>query len=209
MSQNIAVIGYPYTRPNFRAVFESPNVYFVLPKVWKIKDGKAEYLTENSSHIITTIAPFYHSHYPIIGGLLKGWMPAFPWLLWKLKRDHNVKLIFEAHESTLLTTLYHSFFVKLFGMKHIVFSWENIPFEKKFHGVKGLIHRLILSANLVLADGIVCGNIKCLDIFKALTKKPLARIPLAGLDPEQFHPPALRPDHTSITFIFAGAIDKR
>ena len=85
----------------------------------------------------------------IIGGLLKGWMPAFPWLLWKLKREHNIKLVFEAHESTLLTTLYHGFFVKLFGMKHIVFSWENIPFSEKFCGMKGIIHELILRLNLL------------------------------------------------------------
>ena len=206
---NIAVIGYPYTRQNYRAVFESPNVYFILPKIWKIKDGKAEYRTENSSHIITTIAPFYHSHYPIIGGLLKGLMPAFPWLLWKLKREHNIKLVFEAHESTLLTTLYHGFFVKLFGMKHIVFSWENIPFSEKFSGIKGIIHELILRLNLLFSDAVVCGNTKCLDIFRALTNKPLARIPLAGLDPEKFKPLAIRSDHEDITFIFAGAIDRR
>lgn len=206
---NKAVIGYPYTRPNYRAVFESPDTYFILPKVWKIKKGKAEYHTQDSSHIITIAALFSHSDYPVIGGLLKGWMPAFPWLLWKLKRKHQIQLVFEAHEPTLLTTLYHGITTKALGLQHVVFSWENISFEKKFTGVKGFIHRLILSANLFLSDGVVCGNQKSLDIFKTITKKPLARIPLAGLDPEKFSPPAVLPEHDGVTFIFAGAIDYR
>ena len=209
MKQNLVVIGYPYTRPNFRAVFESPNVYFILPKTWKIKEGKAEYRTSSNPQIMTTTAPFYNSNYPIIGGLLKGWMPMFPWLLWRLKRKHHIRLMFEAHEPTLLTTLYHGITAKVLGLKHVVFSWENIPLENKFSGIKGIIHRLLLLANLGLADGVVCGNQKCFDIFKALTNKPLAHIPLAGLDPERFKPLATRSDQESVTFIFAGAIDRR
>jgi glycosyltransferase involved in cell wall biosynthesis len=206
---NIAVIGYPYTRPNFRTVFESSNTYFILPRIWKIKGGKAEYYTESSSHVVTTTAPFYHSNYPMIGGLLKGWMPMLPWLLWKLKRKHQIDLVFEAHEPTLLTTLYHGLAAKILGLKHVVFSWENIPFDKKFVGVKGFTHRLILSANLIFADGVVCGNQKCLDIFKKITPKPLAHIPLAGLNPDKFRPYLIRPEHEGITFVFAGAIDYR
>ncbi len=206
---NIAVIGYPYTRQNFRAVFEQLNAYFILPKVWKIKKGKAQYHTKPKPNILTTRAFFYHSDYPIIGGLLKGWMPAFPLLLWRLKREHDVRLVFEAHEPTLLTTLYHGLFTKILGLKHVVFSWENIPFERKFSGVKGVVHRLILQANLALADGVVCGNQRCLDIFRSLTRKPLALIPLAGLDPQQFHLSAPRPVRSEVTFVFAGAIDYR
>lgn len=206
---NIVIIGYPYTRPNYRATFEALNVYFILPKIWKIKNGKAEYRVEKNSHIMTTFAPFYHSDYPIIGGLLKGWMPMFPWLLWKMKRRYHVRLVFEAHEPTLLTTLYHGITAKMLGLKHIVFSWENIPFERKFFGIRGILHRLILSANLALADGVVCGNQRCLDIFRAITTKPLAHIPLAGLDPEKFKPSLSRPAYDTITFVFAGAVDYR
>jgi glycosyltransferase involved in cell wall biosynthesis len=205
----VVVIGYPYTRPNYRAVFESTNIFFILPRIWKIKKGKAEYRTENSQHIMTTLAPFDHSDYPIIRGLLKGWMPAFPWLLWQLKRKHGVELVFEAHEPTLISTLYHGIVAKTLGLKHVVFSWENIPFKKKFYGIKGFFHWLILSANLALADGVVCGNQKCLDIFKNITDKPLAHIPLAGLDPERFRPFGPRPKRDYVTFLFAGAIDYR
>lgn len=207
--KNIAVIGYPYTRTNYRAVFDRSNVYFVLPRIWKIKKGKVEYRTEPNSHIMVTSAPFQHSDYPIIGGLLKGWMPTLPWLLWKLKRTHHIRLVFEAHEPTLLTTLYNGIVAKMLGLKHVVFSWENIPFEKKLFGIKGYIHRLILAANLALADGVVCGNKKCADIFSAITDKSLAHIPLAGLDPEKFKVSAQRTAHNGITFVFAGAVDYR
>lgn len=205
----ILVIGYPYTRSNYRAALESANTYFILPKIWKIKGGKVKYRTESSFHVTTTWAPFYHSNYPLIGGLLKGWMPMFPWLLWRIKCQHGIKLVFEAHEPTLLTTLYHGITVKLLGLKHIVFSWENIPFESKLSGPKGLVHRILLSLNLALSDGVVCGNEKCLEIFKKITNKPLVRIPLAGLDPERFKPQNPRLSHEDITLVFAGAIDRR
>lgn len=205
----ILVIGYPLTRPNYRRALEAPDTYFIVPAVWKIKGGKAEYRTEPGSHIATTWAPFSHSGYPIIGGLLKGWMPMFPWLLWKMKRKHGVRLVFEAHEPTLLTTLFHGIAVKALGLKYVVFSWENIPFEKKLFGLRGTVHRLILSTNLALADGVVCGNEKCLAIFQKLTAKPLAHIPLAGVDPERFKPPVERVAHEQITFLFAGAVDRR
>ncbi len=205
---NILVIGYPYTRSNFRAFLELDNIQFVLPKVWKIKGGKAEYRTRASSNIRTTTAPLYHSNYPIIGGLLKGWMPMFPLVLWRLKQQRNIDLVFEAHEPTLLSTLYHGLVVKFFGLKHVVFSWENIPFDKKYVGLKGAIHRIILSANLLLADGVVCGNKKCLEIFKKITNKPLALIPLAGLDSDNLKP-ATFSEHKKVRFVFAGAIDYR
>lgn len=205
----LLVTGYPYTRPNYRAALELLGSYFILPNVWKIKKGKAEYRTQDSPNILTTAAPLHHSDYPIIGGLLKGWMPLFPLLLWRMRRDHHVQLVFEAHEPTLLTTLYHGIFTKLFGLKHVVFSWENIPFEQKLVGTKGSLHRWILWANLLLADGVVCGNQKCKAIFQRQTRKPLALIPLAGLDSERFRPPSARGSREGITFVFAGALDKR
>ncbi len=206
---NIAVIGYPYTRPNYRAALEADGVYFILPKIWKIKKGKAEYRTEPTAHILTTSAPLHHSDYPVIGGLLKGWMPMAPFLLWKLKKKHRIELVFEAHEPTLLTTLYHGIFVKLCGLKYAVFSWENIPFEKKLRGFKGMFHRIILALNLALVDGVVCGNQKCHDIFAGLTRKPLDVIPIAGLDVRKFTRSAPPHSHRHTEFVFIGAVDYR
>src|SRR3989344_2595348 len=86
---NVLIVGYPYARQNYRATFDGSNAYFLLPKVWKIKNGKAEYKNNDDARITTTPTFFHHSDYPIIGGLLKGWMPFAPWHIWKLKRKYN------------------------------------------------------------------------------------------------------------------------
>src|SRR3989344_5714748 len=193
---NIAVIGYPYARVNNRATLTGPNVFFVVPKVWKIKKGKASYETHSDDHIMATFAFFHHSDYPIIGGLLKGWMPMLPWHLWRLKREHNIRLVFDAHEPNLLTTLYNGIFAKLLGLKHVVFSWQNVA----------LLHHSLIKANLMFVDGIVCGNQKCSELFKKITDKPLTVIPLAGLDTQKFKLVVPRPVRNVVTFIFVGAI---
>ncbi len=195
---NIAVIGYPYVRPNYRATLEREDVFFVLPKVWKIKKGKSEYKTSPAKNIITGNAYFHHSGYPIIGGLLKGWMPLMPWYLWKLKRQHNIRLVFEAHEPNLFTTLYNGLAARLLGLKHVVFSWQNVK----------LLHVPLIMLNLMLSDGVVCGNKKCEMLFRPLTKKPILVAPLAGLDPDAWQAQP-RPPKETVTFLFAGAIDYR
>ena len=195
---NIVVIGYPFARPNNRATLAGLSTYFIVPKTWKIKKGKAKYRTDATERITTTMTFFHHSDYPIIGGLLKGWMPLLPWYLWKLKRRHGVSIVFDALEPNLLSTLYHAFFSKLLGLKHIVFSWQNVK----------LLHSPLIKINLAFADGIVCGNQKCRALFQAVTDKPLMVIPLAGLDPN-FWQPKPRQERSTVTFLFVGAMDYR
>ncbi|MEK7616312.1 MAG: glycosyltransferase family 4 protein [Patescibacteria group bacterium] len=195
---NIVAIGYPFSRPNNRTTLTGPETFFIVPKVWKIKKGKAEYRTAEHDHIMTTSALFHHSGYPFIGGLLKGWMPLLPLYLWRLKKRHGIELVFDAHEPNLLTTLYNGFFCKLLGLKHVVFSWQNVA----------LRHRWLIKINLWFADGVVCGNQKCLNLFKQITQKPLTVIPLAGLDPD-FWQPKPRQERSTVTFLFVGAIDYR
>jgi len=196
---NVMVTGYPYARQNYRDFFEKSGAYFVLPKVWKIKGGKTMYRTNPSNQIVVTSAFFHHSHYPIIGGLLKGWMPLAPFYMWKIKRKHGAKIVFDAVEPYLLTSLFNAFFAKLLGLKYIAFSWQNVKIP----------HRFVLFLNFLFIDAVVCGNQKCLKIFQKITKKPLAQIPLAGLDCEKFKLKANRPKKEKTVFLFVGALDYR
>lgn len=213
----ILISGFPYVRKEY---FETFNFYpkkddlvFLLPKIWKAKDGKVVFQPQKDNRVITTKAFFYHSQYPIIGGLLKGWMPTFPFILWNMRK--KIKLVYSCSEPILLTTLYQGLWTKLFGKKHVLFSWENIPFDKKFHGVNLFLKTIVLKANFALADGIICGNNKGLDIYSRFTNKPSVVIPMSGVDDDfmQRHfVSKIFKDHDwtdKIIFTFAGAIGYR
>lgn len=213
----ILIAGFPYIRESYFATFrrypEPGQITFLLPKVWKIKHGKVVFHPPKDTNAKSARAFFFHSHYPLIGGLLKGWMPAFPIYLWRMRKDIN--LVYSCSEPNLLTTLYYGFWTKLFGKKHIVFSWENIPYWQKFHGAGWLIREGIIKANLALSDGIICGNTKGKEIFQKLTSKPIAVIPMSGVDTEIFQRKGtgkIFEGHdwsNKVVFTFAGAIGYR
>ncbi len=218
---NILIAGYPYIKENYFNTFryfpEKDKVFFVLPKVWTAKGGKIIFYPPEEPNVFTTKAFFYHSHYPIIGGLLKGWMPFFPFILWKFKKKIGASIVYSPSEPILLTTLYQGLWTKLFGLKHIVFSWENIDYEKKLRGIKGVVQKIILRTNLIFSDGIICGNHKGEQIIKKMTQKPVAIIPISGLDEEFFKPSESKIKKEfrginldgKIVFSFAGAIGFR
>lgn len=213
----ILIAGFPYIREayfdTFRHYPEPNQLIFLLPKVWKIKDGKIIFYPPKDSRVNTSRAFFFHSHYPIIGGLLKGWMPWFPLILWRKRKE--ISLVYSCSEPNLLTTLYYGFWSKLLGKKHILFSWENIPYWEKFGRTNWMIKKIIIKLNLFLSDGIICGNKKGEEIFKQLTHKPIAVIPMSGVDAELFKPKEhLRVFNgydwsDKVIFTFAGAIGYR
>lgn len=182
------IVGFPYVRERYFATFrffpKQDDLLFLLPKIWKAKDGKVVFYPPEESNIQTTRTLFYHSRYPIIGGLLKGWMPAFPLALWRLRE--NISLVYSCSEPVLLTTLYNGLWAKLFGLKHIMFSWENIPYDKKFRGFNGLVKKVILKLNMFFSDGMICGNKKGAKIHSSYTKNPITIIPMSGLDEDLF-----------------------
>ena len=214
---SLLIAGYPYIKETYLKTFDSypGDVFFLLPKIWKAKGGKLIFKAPTRPNIYTTSSSFYHSNYPIIGGLLKGWMPFFPLYLLSAPGGKNLDKVFSSSEPTLLTTLYQGFWAKLFGKKHIIFSWENIPYNQKFKGFKGLIQMSILRLNLFFCDAIVCGNKKSAEIFRSLTNKPVAAIPLSGVDSEFFKNKNMEDKFRDIdlggkvVFTFAGALGYR
>ena len=188
---SILIAGYPYIRESYfktlRSYPEKDKLFFLLPKEWKIKDGKVVYHPPKDGNVSTVKAYFFHSHYPIIGGLLKGWMPGYFKFLLREKNKKNIEVVFTLTEPILLTTLYQAVIAKMLGLKHIFFTWENVSYDK-FKGLNGLIKRVILNLNLTLSDGVICGNKKAEDIIKKITNKNTAIIPLSGVDGNFFSP---------------------
>jgi len=168
--KNILIAGYPYIRENYLNTFnfypEKEKIFFLLPKVWKIKNGQVVYNAPKRANIFTANAYFYHSNYPLIGGLLKGWMPGFFTFLVRNKKPKNIDLIVTLTEPILLSTLYQSIISKLFGAKHLLFTWENISYDAKFSGLNFFLKNIIIKLNLFFSDGIICGNKKAVEIFK-------------------------------------------
>jgi len=128
----------------------------------------------------------------------------------------NYKLVYSSSEPILLTTLYNGFWAKLFKAKHIFFTWENIPYEKKFSGWNLIFKKIILRFNLALADGVICGNKKGEEMFKKITDKPVEVIPLSGVDVDFFRrrqdvPKKIEDSNLDgkIVFNFSGAIGYR
>ncbi len=206
----VIIAGYAYIRENYFRTFDffpsGSQLAFILPRKWPIKKGKAVYYPPHRGNVYPTATFFHHSDYSIIGGLLKGWMPLIPFKLFRLK---EFDVFYNCNEPTLLSTLYNTLWAKLFGMKVVLFSWENVSFDKKFKGFSGYVHRLILNTNLTCATGIICGNEKCREIFKRLTDKPLAVIPLSGVDTEFFKPSSGLVKDSGQAYLFAGSISYR
>lgn len=211
--REILIAGFPYVRERYFATFRhwpTPGeILFLLPRKWLAKEGKVVFHPPADANIATTRAYCYHSHYPIVGGLLKGFMPGFVPHLWRHRRE--VKLVYSCSEPTLLTTLYQALWSKMLGKKHICFTWENIPYEEKFSKLSLIIHTVILKMNLALSDGLVCGNQAGAEIHRRYTTKPIAVIPMNGLDPDQFR--RLEPRTSNLSsrtvFTYVGAIGYR
>jgi glycosyltransferase involved in cell wall biosynthesis len=213
---NILVTGYAFVRKNFSDVFKhyQGNVYFLLPKVWKVKNGKVIYRPPEEDNIFTTETYFHHSRYPLVGGSLKGWMPYLPLFLLR-QRKNKFDILFSATEPSLLTALYQSIWAKIFGIKHVLFTWENIPYQNKFRGLNLLSKRIIIKLNMFLSNAIVCGNHKAAAIMKEYTNKPTPVIPMSGVDEEFFKHFKLEKkfkDHDfrdKIVYSFIGSISYR
>lgn len=212
-NRKILVSGYTYVDESTLSTFDHyPGIInFLVPKVWPLKGGKYIYRAPKKDNVRTTKGFFTHSNYPVIGGIIKGWLPVFPFVLLKERPD----LVFSASEPNLLTTTYQGIISKIYGAKHVIFTWENISYKDKFKGFKGIIQKFVVKLNLFLADGVVCGSVKAQKMINSITNKPTAVIPLSGIDME-----FLKPDNSNksfhgvdykdlIVFSFVGAIGYR
>ncbi len=211
----VLIAGYPYVRENFLKVFDyyPEKVVFALPKEWPVKGGKVVYRPPQRENVFGLKTFFSNSDYPLIGGLLKGWMPGFPLVL--LKNRNKIDMVFSATEPILLSTLYQTIWARIFGFEHLFFTWENIDYEDKFKGINWVIKKIILKLNLALSRGVICGNSQAEKIIKQFTDKKTVVIPLSGVDPEFFKPIYVPKEFDDISladkivFTFVGSISYR
>jgi len=216
----IAISGYTYIRKNLFEVWEyykeKDNLYFILPKKWKAKGGSQIFypIEDSKLKIYKTTALFWHSKYPIIRGLLKGWMP---FLIFKLiyLRFKGVRLLFTASEPNLLTTVFNALIARCLGMKHVFNFWDVVPSSerKKF---KRKVYDKLVRASIKLSDGAVCGNHKSAEILKSYGGDiRIAVFPTSGLDENKFNPsvePTFRKElglENKLAYLFAGVFNKQ
>ena len=220
----IIITGHPYAFPYYFKVFEffenKDNLIFILPKLWKAKMGKINIKLEKKTGFVIYGAKAVSFGGRGLSGLFKGWVPATAILLPYMRIKYRSRVLYSCSEPNLLTTLYNGLFAKLFGFKHVLFSWQNVPPEKRMSGVKLIFSNALVRLNLRFADGIICGNKKAADIvrkFKVENEKFKVIIcPLSGTDTAKFKPGIesnwrekldVKPEEKVI--LFYGALDKR
>lgn len=225
----IIITGYPYAYPYYFEVFEyvqNKNEFvFVLPKIWKAKAGKVNIKLEAKAEFKT-----YRLKTISFGGRgwrgwLKGGLPGLIFMLPYLKLRYKSRVLYSCLEPNLLTTFFNGIMAKLCGLKHVLFTWQNVPSEQRMHGTKLRLSNALVRLNLRLADGVICGNQKAERIIiklfvnrrtKAHHLKTMV-CPLSGVDTNKFRSdPNLAVGwkkrlglENSKMILFYGALEKR
>lgn len=217
----IFVNSYIYTYERFFRMFDffenKSSLIFILPKLWKSKGGKIKVAPPERAEfkIIKTWAPFYHSHYPIIRGMLKGWMPFTANILRKFA--HKGDILLSSGEPNLLSTYLYSRLAQKMGLKHVFLTFQNINYDKRLNGIKLKITNWLLRQNIKLSAGALCGTRQVYEVFKPYLdgKIKVAIIPQTGVDVGMFRP-GIESDFRhkfnlegKFVFLFAAVFDER
>lgn len=217
---SILITGFPYVRKNILEVFDfypkGDELFFLLPSKWPIKGGKVIYQAPEKKNVFGVRTWFYHSNYFLVGGLLKGLAPFFPFWLMRLGWRKKIDIVFACSEPPLLSTTWQLFWTKLYGAKFFCLTWENIHYKEKLFGLRGRIKMFILKLNLLLSDGVICGNQKSQKIIASFVPgRPHPLIPASGVNghffkklniPKQFRSQNLE---GKIVYSFVGSVSYR
>lgn len=219
--RKIFITSYPYVYERYFRVFdyfpEKEKLFFVLPDIWEAKRGKIKVKTpvRQDIKIVGVRAFFYHSHYPIIKGLFKGWMPEAKKIISRNAKAGDV--LYTSIEPNLLTTYFNSRLAKKLGMKHVFFTWQNVPYKSRLRGLKLKFTEYIIKKTIQNSAGAICGNHKAAEILRsyATTDFKILVAPISGVDTEKFNPGINSDFRTKnnldnkIILTFAGVFDKR
>jgi L-malate glycosyltransferase len=221
MAKPIIVTGYPYAYPYYFKVFEylknKEDYIFILPKYWEAKKGKVKIdLHGKPGFKIYGAKAISYGGRSLFSGLFKGWMPqiALKLAVFRLKLAPGV--LYSCSEPNLFATLYNGIFAKIFGYKHILFTWQNVAPEERMSGLKLRLSNFLVRLNLAFSDGVICGNQKAAEIIKRFaahrSQFKVLVCPLAGVDIEKFKVVDREPGTTSHepkTILFYGALEER
>ncbi len=192
--RKIFITSYPYVYERYFRVFDyfpkKEELFFILPKTWEAKGGKikVEVPVRQDIKIVSTKAFFSHSHYPIIKGLLKGWMPEAKNIIRQNAKAGDI--VYTAIEPNLLTTYFNARLAKKLGLKHIFFTWQNIPYKSRLRGLKLKFTEYVIKKTIQNSAGAICGNHKAAEILKTYAG-PYFKIlvaPISGVDIQRFKP---------------------
>lgn len=217
----IFVNSYIYAYDRFLRMFDffqdKDSLVFLLPKSWKSKGGKIKVVPPDKSEftIIKTWAPFSHSHYPLIKGMLKGWMPWTGHILRKLA--HRGDVLLSSGEPNLLSTYLYSRLAHRMGLKHVFLTFQNISYEKRLSGMKLKVTEWFLRQNIKLSAGALCGTRQTFEVFRPYLdgKIKVAVIPQTGVDVDVFRPGVASDFRKQyglagkFLFLFAAVFDER
>ena len=193
--RKVFVTSYPYVYERYFKVFDyfpkKESLFFILPRIWEAKGGKIKVKIPGRQDIKISGARafFYHSRYPVIRGLLKGWMPRARKIIENNAAQGDI--LYTAIEPNLLTTYLNSRLAKRLGLKHVFFTWQNIPHEKRLSGLKLWLTRALITRTVDNSAGAICGNHKAAEILKKYIRRPDFKIlvaPISGVDTEKFRP---------------------
>ncbi len=217
----IFVNSYTYAYDRHLRMFDyfsrKEALIFILPKVWKARGGKIVVVPTQRTgfKMFFARAPFYHSNYPIIRGLLKGWIPSTGSFLKKLGSPGDVLLA--SSEPNLLTSYLYGKLCKKLRIKVVFLTWQNIPYEKRLNGLKLKITEWLLRKNIEMAAGVLCGTKQAYEINKPYFREGTRAeiIPQSGVDVEIFKPDVesnFRDTYNlrgKIIFLFGAVFDER
>ncbi len=217
-NSKIIVTGHPYAYPYYFKVFEYVNnpdkFIFILPKVWKAK--MTIKLKKRNDFKIYGAYTLSYGRKSFLGGPFKGWMPGLAYLIPYLRFKQRARVLYSCSEPNLLTTLFNGCLAKFWGLKLVLFTWQNIEPEKRLRGLKLVISNLLVRFNLMLADGVICGNRKAKVIIQKFNLNiPVIVCPLSGVDIDRFKIEGRNNWKNNNGFgdkkiiLFYGALDKR
>lgn len=221
MTRKVFITSFPYVYERYFKMFDhfkdKDKLFFILPNNWQAK-RKGRYIpvpARDNIHIVTTRAYFWHSHYPLIGGLLKCLMPGIGRIL---KRNaHPGDILFTATEPNLLSVLYNAILARRYGLKHIIYTDQNVPYRQRLTGLKLRFVEWIVRTNLAMAERVICSNRKALEILLGYTSdaNKFVLIPQTGVDTSLFRPGGAGTWrskyhlHDKTVFAFAGMLEAR
>lgn len=211
----IFIASYTYIYEHNERVFKyfahPERLVFVLPRSWRSTKGDKITVVGKPKHMgqtILTWAPWYHSHYPLIRGQLKGWMPGLGAILRKHAKPGDI--LYSSYEPNLLVTYLYSRLAKKLGMKHVMMSWQNVSYGKRLRGMRFRVTEWLLRKNFEMSAGILFGSRKAEEIHSPYLVSGIktAIIPQTGVNRGLFHPDP-RQDTDAISFLFTATFTAR
>ncbi|HVZ10828.1 MAG TPA: glycosyltransferase family 4 protein [Candidatus Paceibacterota bacterium] len=215
----IFITSYPYVHERLFNVFryfkDRTRLMFILPNNWPAKDGRpVEVPRDDIARVIPVPSYFFHSRYPIVRGILKGWMPRVSSVVRFSGKPGDV--LYTAIEPNLLPTLQNSRLARRYGLKHVFFTWQNVPYSDRLRGWKLRMTEYIIKRTIRNSVGAICGNTKAAEIIRryAPPNFKILVAPISGVDVERFSPrdSSFRSSYHlegKIVITFAGAFDER